>query len=656
MKHISRSSKKVMKRFGVVILSAVMILTGALALSGTVDFGKIAWNDEGDAYAKVAEKTEKSIGDTFPELTKTKSSDKLSKDETVYVIMDADGNKEETLVSEWLKNPEKLDKINDKSNLSDIKNTSGDEEYTKDGSKVVWNAGGNDIKYTGKSDSDLPVSCEVTYYLDGEEVSADEIAGQKGEVEIHFNYYVNVRDRVKVNGKGYDVEHPYIMASGLMLDNEHFKDVEVTNGKCVNESGNTVCVGIAFPGIKDSLSMKDDMIDLPENVVVKAVTDDFRIDGTYTVALSGLLGDLNISSNDMTDKIDDVESALNKLSEASGKLVKGTDALKKGTDSLEDGTSKLSKGASSLKTGTSKLSKGTSKLASKSGALSKGVNKLYKGSKKLSDGTKTIKSGTKAAAKGAEQISNGLSQISGNSKALNQATAALEDNIFDTSTKQLRASLVAGGYPEEKGQQQTLTPSTYNAVIEALKKQVPTSAEEFNALKGTLDNVEQYVQSVKGYTDGVDQVSQGMDVFAEQMKALDKGAEQVDKGAAGMKAGLSSLSDSIPALKKGISKLDKGASQINEGASKLSTGASQLDNGTEKLDKGASDLEKGMSQFDKQGIKKFVSSLKEYDIDDMLNRVNAVSEASSCKHFVGGTTSKIAGETKIIFKTKEIEK
>ena len=66
--------------------------------------------------------------------------------------------------------------------------------------------------------------------------------------------------------------------------------------------------------------------------------------------------------------------------------------------------------------------------------------------------------------------------------------------------------------------------------------------------------------------------------------------------------------------------------------------------------------EKGMSQFDKQGIKKFVSSLKEYDIDDMLNRVNAVSEASSCKHFVGGTTSKIAGETKIIFKTKEIEK
>ena len=186
MKHISRSSKKVMKRFGVVILSAVMILTGALALSGTVDFGKIAWNDEGDAYAKVAEKTEKSIGDTFPELTKTKSSDKLSKDETVYVIMDADGNKEETLVSEWLKNPEKLDKINDKSNLSDIKNTSGDEEYTKDGSKVVWNAGGNDIKYTGKSDSDLPVSCEVTYYLDGEEVSGEE--GSKYFTQANKNY------------------------------------------------------------------------------------------------------------------------------------------------------------------------------------------------------------------------------------------------------------------------------------------------------------------------------------------------------------------------------------------------------------------------------------------------------------------------------------
>lgn len=641
MKCNNDNRKGILKRCGVVLLSSVLALSGTLAMqTGIPD--TLRRDPEKYAYAEVAKKTEKSIESSFPKLKRTSgTSDKLTKDETVYVIMDADGNREETVVSAWLKNPEGLDQINDKTRLKDIENTSGEETFTQDGKNVVWDARGNDIKYTGKTDASLPVSCEVTYYLDGDEVSAEEIAGKKGEVEIHFNYFVNTQDRVTVDGKGYDVEHPYIMASGLMLDNEHFTDVEVTNGKCITEGGNTICVGIALPGLKDSLAISNKDLDIPESVVVKAVTNGFTIDGTYTAALTGLLGDLDISSGDITDKLDELESGLSQLSDASKKLVKGSKALKKGTGELSSGTTQLAEGSSQLAAGTSTLKK-------KSGALSKGVKQLYDGSKELSDGTSTIKSGTKKAVDGAKAISDGLSEISSNSESLNTATKTLETNIFENATTQLRAALKDAGLPDVVINRYTLTPSSYKKDIKGLKNLAPGRSEELDALEKTLDNLEEYVAGVKAYTDGVDTTSEGMETFYSEIQKLDEGAGKVNSGASEMKKGLSSLSDSIPALKKGIKKLDDGASQV-------SSGASELDGGAEQLDKGAGTLAKGIAKFDKDGIQKFVGALDEYDLGDMLSRVQAVKKASDVSHFVGGTPKKIAGESRIIFKTKEIK-
>ena len=49
------------------------------------------------------------------------------------------------------------------SDLLNIKNTSGDETYTQDGNKFVWNANKNDIYYQGESEKELPIECEVMY-------------------------------------------------------------------------------------------------------------------------------------------------------------------------------------------------------------------------------------------------------------------------------------------------------------------------------------------------------------------------------------------------------------------------------------------------------------------------------------------------------------
>ncbi|MBQ3281099.1 MAG: hypothetical protein IJH41_01710 [Eubacterium sp.] len=633
MKHDKKGSKRALKNVLkvclVASLSLIIVITGVMIRNTAADREGFDGGDGAVTYAEeVAKKTQDSVESAFPDITvKQDDADTLRKDETVYVIMDADGNETERVVSEWLKNPEKLDTIKDMTDLTDISNTNGDETFEQKGKKLTWAAGGNDIKYTGTSSADLPVSVEVTYYLDGEQVSASEIAGQSGDVEIHFDYGVNARDRITSGGSGFDLTHPYIMASGVVLDNDIFSDVEVSTGRVMSESGSSVCLGIALPGMQDNLALSSDMIDIPESVVIKASTTGFKIDGTYTVALTGLLENIDTDTSEVTDKFSELESALGKLSDASSKLVKGSRKLASGADTLSDGTSKISGG-------TSKLEKSSKKLAS-------GVSKLTSGSKKLASGTSKIKDGSAAAEKGAKQISDGLDQLSQNSEALNEGTKQIESSVFASATAQLQAMLVAGGMPEEQAAKYVLAPSSYADVLGQLSEALPDYKEAFGQVKASLDSVEKYVGSVKAYTDGVDQISAGADQLSSSMSQLTAGAEAVDEGAGQVYSGLNSLSSKMPELKKGISQLNSGAEKIDSGAGQLAAGADTLAD--------------GIAKFDKQGIKKLTGSLDTDEITDILDRLDAVFKASGRRHFMGGAPKNIQGDSRIIFKTGAVE-
>lgn len=114
------------------------------------------------------------VGYTLPVLGYTK-------DETVYSKLDASGKNYETIVSTHIKNTEDEEIIRDLSDLLNVKNTSGDETYTQNGTTFEWKANKNDIYYQGNTDKELPISCEVKYELDGEEISANDIAGKSGK-------------------------------------------------------------------------------------------------------------------------------------------------------------------------------------------------------------------------------------------------------------------------------------------------------------------------------------------------------------------------------------------------------------------------------------------------------------------------------------------
>ena len=218
----------------------------------------------------------------------------VGKDETVYVKTDASGNTKDITVSDWLKNTDGTSSIQDASDLTDITNVKGDETYAQeDNGDMLWTSDGSDIYYQGKSNGQLPVDVKITYYLDGQEIAPENLAGKSGKVKIRFDYTNNSKKTVKVNGKEEEIYTPFLMASAMILPGDNFKNVEVSNGKVISDGSNNSVVGIALPGLEDSLKLDEldlgDRDEIPDYVEVTADATDFKLEMTATVASCGNL-------------------------------------------------------------------------------------------------------------------------------------------------------------------------------------------------------------------------------------------------------------------------------------------------------------------------------------------------------------------------------
>lgn len=765
-----RKEKKTKKSAKIKRTGRYMSICLAVAmLSGTALWGLNVMESFAENEPETRTETQEAIEKEYPNLLASSDSEgEMFKEETAYVVMDADGNVTKTSVAEWLRNGKSQDKINDVSSLKDIENTANDKSFTQDGNKLVWDAGGSDIKYKGNTDKELPVKVNVSYYLDGQKMSASEIAGQKGHVEIRFSYKVND----SVESGGYTFKTPFTMASGVLLDDEHFTDIKVEGGKVIDDGSKCVCLGIAFPNLKSNLNTDISALDIPESVSIKAYTDKFEIDGTYTVALSGMFADMDLSdTGSLQDKVSELKGAMNQLSSASNQLVSGASELADGAATLDSKAGELKAGAGSLSSGSAELSSGAKSLSDGSVQLAQGTQKALAGTKSLKDGTGALKSGSSDLADGTSQLkegsaalSIGTSQLKEGSTSLSEGTGALKEgsaNLADGSG-QLKAgtdALAEGAAALEEGygqikagmtnldaglQSLSSKGSNGSAIVgasdayqegmeqyaNALDAMIAAETDEatkakLQELRSQLPMPNDYTAAVKGYVGGVDsayageqQVSGGLDQLGSKLpalkegiigvqtgaadldngakalaqgasdaddgakalaqgasdaddgaKALAKGASDANDGAAKLKAGTKDLDDGAAALNKGASDLNSGASNLKDGAGKLQAGADELSSGagqladgtaefkkgTAKLAGGAETLYDGMYAFNRDGIQKLVSSLSDMDIDNMIARLNALSDASAKADFIGGKADDMKGESKIIFKSGAVK-
>ena len=87
------------------------------------------------------------------------------KNETVFSKMNYYGVNNNTIVNNHLFVKNK-DEINDNSDLLNILNINGEEKYYVTDGKLTWENNGKDIFYQGTTNKDLPITTQITYYLD----------------------------------------------------------------------------------------------------------------------------------------------------------------------------------------------------------------------------------------------------------------------------------------------------------------------------------------------------------------------------------------------------------------------------------------------------------------------------------------------------------
>ncbi len=330
----------------------------------------------------------------------------VTKDESVYTVLNADGSVNEITVSDQLHSENGFNNYDDKSDLKDVQNLKSEDpvKTSKDG--FVWNSKDKDIYYQGTSTKDLPMDIKITYKMDGKEATAKSLLGKSGHIQIKIAVDNKQKQTFESNGKKYNLATPFVTVAGAMLDQDKFSNVKINEGTVTSDSSHNIAAAVMIPGLKDGLSsvMDSDIY----SAISSYLIDDITIDADVTDFESPTIMLAAATSTDkLKDELGDVD-----IPDISSQL-----------DQLQDATNQLIDGSQSLYDGAVKLDDGTGTLLNGINALSSGANTLASGADKVSAGAATLQ--------------NGLGQLSGNSAAIRSAAQQVADGVLNTVNQQL---------------------------------------------------------------------------------------------------------------------------------------------------------------------------------------------------------------------------
>lgn len=374
-----------------------------------------------------------------------------NKDETVYVLTGSDGSVQKVIVSDWIRNALESDTLADKSEINDVTNVKGNESYTVlDEDIKIWDAQGNDIYYQGSIEKEMPVEMTITYKLDGKTISPQELAGKSGKITIRFDYKNNQFETREISGEDAKIYVPFAVFTGMLLDNDVYRNLEINSGKLVNDGDHTIVIGLAFPGLQENLSLSRDKIDIPDYIEITADVTNFELGMTLTIATNELFSELDESKLDSTD---DASASLSELTDVMTQLIDGSDELYNGLCTLLE----------------------------RSTDLVTGVSDLVEGTGTLQSGTRSLESGATELSEGADDLLTGLRTLSSNSSGLTSGATQVFNTLLSSATSQIRASGIS--IPD-------LTISNYGDVLSGVIDSLDENAVYNQALQEVTAAVE----------------------------------------------------------------------------------------------------------------------------------------------------------------------
>lgn len=554
----------------------------------------------------------------------------FSKEETVYTKLDKDGKNYSTIVSTHLKNEEETEWIKDMTDLFNIENTKGEEEFKQEGNSLIWKADKKDIYYQGESQKELPIACCVTYELDGKELSVEEIVGKTGKVKVTIHYTNKEEHIVTINGKEQKLYTPFVAVAGTVIPNDKNKNIEISNGKVINDGSKTLVMGVSMPGLQESLNISNEEITIPDDIEISMEATDFELGNIVTFVTPKVLEEDDLKFLDKLEEVyqqvDTVETASNQIEEGSTALASGSAELFLGSKKLNEGSQVAYQGAKQMREEVEKATKqlvNDKKEVLDDATLSQ-IGEQAKQSAVLND-TQKQAIGNKAQAQAIQMIQEQKTIIG--QEAANQVGTLL----LTAEQKQKIEASVKGGL-EANSNYQALPVNQQEMILQFSKSSAIMAAEE-TARETAKQVANMTAQNVAVKVAGEVANSTAQTVAGEvstqvaqitAMTTAKQVANQVKTQAQNQVVSqMNTLGDGLSQLTNGLGDLKNGTNSLQQGASELQVGANTLEEGVEKFNKEAiekiCDYMNGDVREVHERVEKLIELSKDYNHFTMLN-------------------------------------
>ena len=662
----------------VLVLALLCGIACVQVLAAGSDVSASTENDQAAISAETAEVSETTDSGT-------------RKNESVYIIANADGSVRKILVSDQFENctPELIQK--NLAGLGNVQNVKGDD---------CWQ---------GESTKELPVEIAISYTLDGKEITPDELAGKSGHVTIRFDYINKQYETKEIDGSNEKIYVPFTVLTGLIVNDDCFSNIELSNAKLINDGDKTIIAGAAFPGLQESLGIDRDTLDIPDYVEIRADVESFELETTVTLVTNSYFENAETDKDKISGRLEDkYGDMLDKLSELD------MDGMSSDLDKLQDAMSQLMSGSNELYNGLCSLANGCGDLSDGADKLAEGLAELDSNSEKLNDGAKQVfetllsAANTQIQAAGLDvpeltvdnygevlnDVINTLSSAGAYAQeaatdsveaAVRSQTPRVRSEVNRVVEKQVTEKVTAAARQAVWGQvlaSQGLTEDSYEAAVSAgyISKEQQQAlqtacdqAMEADSTKAMISqNVNEQMQSDSVQNIISANTEEQIQILIDSNMDTDHVQNQISSAVSQAAAGAESLRalktqlDSYAVFYNGLKEYTGGVAEAADGAAKLQGSMPELMSGVNELRDGSKELNDGLESFNRDGIEKLVSSLRELcgevenmddigGIDKLADRIQALIDVSrdyrSYTEISGGVDSSV----KFVFRTEAVE-
>ena len=474
----------------------------------------------------------------------------LLSEEVIYALMGTSGNVD-GMYSVCLIDSEKELKTSYFGPFKEIENLSDTQEIELVGDEAIMNVPKGKFYFKSfLSTKNLPWFFDIGYKLDGKEISAENLGGKSGLLEISLKSRAN--ENVDESFRNY-----FFMQISISLDAEKTGNIEAEGATIANAGGTKLLTLFGLPGS-----------DL--DATVKAEVENFEMPGISIAAVPFSLADQLGDVKDLTDGLVQLSNAVGALSAGAGQLAGGINALKDGSSQFGEGLMLLSQNSGTLRDGSAQVLDAVNNM----GAMLENFSSLSENFDVdaiafLPATLYSIADNLDAAAGSLETIPGGLNAAIGAfSAALDQIQPVDEGGIAElrinnpgnATLEQLianyRASMALKGVWETTmGNIQVSGDTATNAA--ALRAQ----AISLRAAAAAVENI-----IASGGVGDISELTNGLSQFAGAYSQLHNGIVQYTQG--------------VDTLAANWGQLYGGMSQLSDGANRLSGGLGQLSAGT----------------------------------------------------------------------------